>query len=148
VFYWHDSPRWVVLYFSPADILEHLQRLTDESRAKDLAREQQPSRWGKLLNDLKADLPLKDNVDLFKYVLKDTDHVGIVEYVLADLMKEGKVTVDNWVYRDDKRSSNSVEGDPTTIQMVSAMGDSEEAGRTFCTMKGEELLFIWYIIYD
>jgi hypothetical protein len=147
-FYWRDDSRWIVMYFSPDDLVSYLEQEEKDARANNLEAAQYPTRLRELFNAIKADLPLEDRTDLFKYVLKNTDIHGVLQNVIADLIKEGKVTVDHRIFRGDSNDPNALD-DPTAIEMVSSLGESgEEAARYFCTVGDNPLFSIGYIIYD
>src|SRR5690349_5563014 len=99
VYYWHDSSTYALLYFRPEDLVARLEAL--------LANEQGSNRdstFGDaslapaLLDNIKVDLPLKESTDLFRYTLIDSRFDSVVNVVIADLMNEGKVMLDQWVF--------------------------------------------------
>ncbi|MDF3021375.1 MAG: hypothetical protein K0Q92_2678 [Steroidobacteraceae bacterium] len=120
-YYWHDSATYALLYFRPEDLVSRLEGL--------LAKE---SLAPALLDNMKVDLPLKESTDLFRYTLIDQRFDSLVNVVIADLMKEGRVMFDQWML--DERSR--------TIVMVSRAEAGGEASRWFCTSKDDVLFKI------
>jgi hypothetical protein len=141
VYYWHDSSTYALLYFRPEDLVARLESL--------LANEQGPNRdsiFGDaslapaLLDNIKVDLPLKESTDLFRYTLIDQRFDSVVNLVIADLMKEGKVMLDRWVL---------VELPAKSIVMVSRTdADGEEGGRWFCTASNDVLFKTGLTAFD
>jgi hypothetical protein len=135
VYYWHDSSTYALLYFRPEDLVAHLRAL--------LAKEQGSNRdssFGNatllpaLLDNIQGDLPLRESTDLFRYSMIDPRFDAVVNVVIADLMKEGKVMLDQWLL---------VEQQAKSIVMVSrADANGEEGGRWFCTAKDDVLFRI------
>jgi hypothetical protein len=120
-YYWHDSATYALLYFRPEDLVSRLETLlTEESLA--------PA----LLANMKVDLPLKESTDLFRYTLIDQRFDSLVNVVIADLMKEGRVMFDQWMLVDTSR----------TIVMVSRAEPGGEGSRWFCTSKDDVLFKI------
>lgn len=147
-FYWRDDSMWTVLYFSAEDVVSYLELEAEDARENKTATAQYPTGMRNLLDSVKADLPLDERTDLFKYVLKNPYNHGLLQNVIADLMKQGKVTVDNWIFRGDTEDPTALD-DPTAIEMVSAIGGGgEEAARYFCAAGGRDLFSIGYVIYD
>jgi hypothetical protein len=124
-YYWHDSSTYALLYFRPEDFVTRLETL--------MAAEQGDATiWPALLDNIKVDLPLKETTDLFRYTLIDQRFDSVVNAVIADLMKEGKVMLDKWIFVDDPSKS---------IVMVSRTdANGDEGGRWFCT-SGDDVLF-------
>ena len=148
-FYWRDDSMWTVMYFSVDDVVTYLEKEEQDARQNNTEAAQYPAGMRNLLKSIKADLPLDERTDLFKYVLKDTYNFGLLENLIADLLKDGNATVDEWFFRGDSSGATDGQDDPTTIQMVSSLGESgEEAARYFCTVGDKSLFSIGYIIYD
>ena len=120
-YYWHDSATYALLYFRPEDLVSRLEAL--------LAKE---SLAPALLDNIRVDLPLKESTDLFRYTLIDQRFDSLVNVVIADLMKEGRVMFDQWMLVDSSR----------TIVMVSRAEAGGEASRWFCTSKDDVLFKI------
>jgi len=141
VYYWHDSSTYALLYFRPEDLVARLESM--------LAREQDSnagSTFGDaslapaLLDNIKVDLPLETSTDLFRYSLIDQRFDSVVNLVIAELMNEGKVMLDQWVFADQPAKS---------IVMVSRMdADGEEGGRWFCTPTDDILFKIGHAAAD
>jgi hypothetical protein len=126
VYFWHDSSTYALLYFRPEDLVARLEAL--------LANQQfgENSIGPALLDNIRVDLPLKESTDLFRYTLIDQRFDSVVNSVIADLMKEGKVMLDQWIFVDDPTKA---------IVMVSRTdADGEEGTRWFCTA-GDQVLF-------
>lgn len=121
-YYWHDSATYALLYFRPEDLVARLETL--------LAKE---SLAPALLDNMKVDLPLKEPTDLFRYTLIDQRFDSLVNVVIADLMKEGRVMFDQWMFVDDPSRS---------IVMVSREDAEGEGSRWFCTSKDDVLFKI------
>lgn len=124
VYYWHDSSTYSFLYFRPEDMLARLEALLASEQGSD-----HDSRFGNatlvpaLLDNIKVDLPLKESTDLFRYSIIDQRFDAVLSVVIAELMEEGKVMLDQWVF---------VEQPEKSIVMVSRE-DGDEEGRWFCT---------------
>lgn len=141
VYFWSDSSTYALLYFRPEDLVARLESL--------LANEQGSNRdsiFGDaslapaLLDNIKVDLPLKESTDLFRYTLIDQRFDSVVNLLIADLMKEGKVMLDQWVL---------VELPARSIVMVSrGDADGEEGGRWFCTSTNDVLFKIGHATLD
>lgn len=132
VFYWHDSSTYALLYFRPEDLVARLKTLsaTEPGSNRD-------SIFGNaslvpaLLDNIQVDLPLKESTDLFRYSLIDSRFDAVVNHVLAGLMQEGKVMLDQWMHEEHPERS---------IVMVSRTGaHGEDAGRWFCTPANDVL---------
>jgi hypothetical protein len=137
VYYWHDSSTYALLYFRPEDMIARLESLAASDQG---ANRDSPfgdaSLAPALLDNIKVDLPLKESTDLFRYTLIDQRFDSVVNLVIADLMKEGKVMLDQWVF---------VEHPAKSIVMVSrANAAGEEAGRWFCTSANDVLFKVGY----
>lgn len=123
VYYWHDSATYALLYFRPEDLVARLESLrANQAGAASLA----PA----LLDNIKVDLPLKESTDLFRYTLIDQRFDTVMNLVIADLMKEGRVMLDQWVI---------VENPLKSIVMVSRGGSGGDEARWFCTAKDDVL---------
>ena len=85
-----------------------------------------------LLDNMKVDLPLKESTDLFRYTLIDQRFDALVNIVIADLLKEGRVMFDQWMLVDHSK----------TIVMVSREEAGGEGSRWFCTPKDDVLFKI------
>ena len=126
VYFWHDSSTYALLYFRPEDLVARLETLLASERFAD------DSIGPALLDNIRVDLPLKESTDLFRYTLIDQRFDSVVNSVLADLLKDGKVMLDQWIFAEDPSRS---------IVMVSRIGkDGEEGGQWFCTSR-DDLLF-------
>ena len=121
-YYWHDSATYALLYFRPEDLVSRLEGL--------LAKE---SLAPALLDNMKVDLPLKESTDLFRYTLIDQRFDALVNVVIADLLKEGRVMFDQWMLGEDPSKS---------IVMVSRAEAGGEGSRWFCTSKDDVLFKI------
>ena len=124
VYYWHDSSTYALLYFRPEDLVARLETL--------LAKEQgsnHDSTFGDaslapaLLDNIRMDLPLKESTDLFRYSLIDQRFDSVVNRVIAVLMTDGKVMLDQWVFVDHPTKS-IVMISRTDANMVPAMLDA------------------------
>lgn len=148
VFYILYPDRWVALYFRPADVLAAL----DAVIAKNQEANPAPAKSGleSFRDALAADLPLKESTDLYKYTLHDLGFRQDMEFIIADLMRDGQVVVDNWPLRTAKDAENPVNDkyDETAIVMVSKGRSFGEEWRAFCTSGGKDLLSVTYIIVD
>lgn len=141
VYYWHDSSTNALLYFRPEDLVARLEAL--------LAHEQgsnHDSAFGDaslapaLLDNIKVDLPLKQSTDLFRYSLIDPRFDSVVNLVIADLMKDGQVMLDQWIFDDHPAKQ---------IVMVSRTdADGGEGGRWFCTSANDVLFKIGHATGD
>ena len=111
-----------VLFFRPEDVLTTLaSRLGQRPRMLDL---------------LRADLPLRENTDLYKYVVNDDSALWPMEYVVATLLTSGRVSVDYWPLSDTRH-------DPMTIKVV-RWSKTHANGRKFCDEAGHE----FYVVLD
>jgi hypothetical protein len=141
VYYWHDSSTHALLYFRPEDLIARLETLLAHEQGSNRDSAFGDASLGPaLLDNIKVDLPLKESTDLFRYTLIDQRFDPVVNVVIADLLEEGKVMLDQWVLVDDPSR---------TIVMVSRTDASgEEGGRWFCTAKNDVLFRIGYAAFD
>ncbi len=93
-----------------------------------------------LLDNIRMDLPLKESTDLFRYSLIDQRFDSVVNRVIADLMTDGKVMLDQWVFVDHPTKSIVM------ISRTDANGD--EGGRWFCTSANDVLFKIGHAAGD
>jgi hypothetical protein len=140
VYYWHDSSTYALLYFRPEDLIARLEtRLANEGTSRD-ANVADTSLAPALLDNIKVDLPLKESTDLFRYTLIDPRFDSMVNLVVADLLEEGKVMLDQWIFVDQPEKS---------IVMISrADANGEEGGRWFCTPTDDVLFKIGYATFE
>jgi hypothetical protein len=140
-YYWHDSSTYALLYFRPEDLVARLETLlANESGANRDSAFGDATLAPALLDNIKVDLPLKESTDLFRYSLIDQRFDSVVNAVIADLMKDGKVMLDQWVL---------VEHPGKSIVMISrANTDGDEGGRWFCTTTDEVLFKIGHATFD
>jgi hypothetical protein len=137
VYYWHDSSTYALLYFRPEDLVARLQtRLANQQTTDAVEASLAPA----LLDNIKIDLPLKESTDLFRYTLIDPRFDSVVNLVVADLLQEGKVMLDQWVFVDHPAKS---------IVMISRTdANGEEGGRWFCTATDDVLFKIGYAAFE
>ena len=133
-FYLSPSGRHLTLYFTPDDLLARLQA--------DLAARPEPTadqlaQTTRLLHAIEADLPLKEPLDARKYAQQGGGLYWRFEYLVADLMSEGKVVVD-----EDPPGDKA---NPASIVMVSESKAGKEKARYFCSDRGKELLTVLYV---
>lgn len=95
-----------------------------------------------LLAEIKKDLPLKTDVDLFRYALVNSVPLDTIEFRVADLLREGRASV---VFVPGKGTSNyAIDG----IKIVEEVFSGEVSASMFCTPFNHELLFVRKIIVD
>lgn len=95
-----------------------------------------------LLAEIKKDLPLKADMDLFRYALVNGVPLGAIEFRIADLLKEGRASV---VFVPGKGTSNyAIE----EIKLVEEKVGKEVSASMFCTPFNYELLLVRNIIVD
>jgi hypothetical protein len=143
VYYWHDSATYALLYFRPDDLVARLETLLAtqadggrESIFGDASLALGPA----LLDNIKVDLPLRETTDLFRYTLIDQRFDTVVNLVIADLMKDGKVMLDQWVFAEHPAKS---------IVMISRRdADGGEGGRWFCTPANDVLFKTGHAAFD
>ena len=82
----------------------------------------------------KVDLPLKESTDLFRYSLIDQRFDSVVNAVIADLMDEGRVMLDQWVFADQPAKS--------IVRVSRRDAHGAEGGRWFCTPTDDSLFKI------
>ena len=141
VYYWHDSSTYALLYFRPEDLVARLESLlANESGANHDSAFGDASLAPALLDNIKVDLPLKESTDLFRYTLIDARFDPVMNAVIADLMKDGKVMLDQWVLAEHPAKS---------IVMISrTTANGEEGGRWFCTTTNHVLFKMGYAAGD
>lgn len=141
VFYWHDSSTYALLYFRPEDMVARLEALlAHESGSNRDSAFGDASLAPALLDNIKVDLPLKEATDLFRYTLIDQRFDSVVNLVIADLMKDGKVMLDQWVYADQPAKS--------MVMISRTDANGEEGGRWFCTPTNDVLFRIGHDAAD
>ena len=98
--------------------------------------------WGqadaaRLLSEIRSDLPLKTDTDLFKYAFLDRSFSSLLDRGVANLMESGKAAIVVAEYKD-------VDGYlPTEIRLVrETLSNGDLVGRSFCTQRGTELLSV------
>ncbi|HEV7608994.1 MAG TPA: hypothetical protein VGO61_16745 [Steroidobacteraceae bacterium] len=151
-FYMQLPQSWVLLYFKPEDVVAQLKQTAAQYRSKDLTAA--TSATDEYLAAISRDLPLKEDTDLFKYVLQDNHFHSRQEFLVADLLKLGQAHIDDWPYRDARHDPNDDRDDRNTLVMVSKMLSDEE-WRLFCEPLGldgnpdrtRELFSVTYVIY-
>jgi hypothetical protein len=135
VYFWHDSSTYALLYFRPEDMVARLEALlANESGSNRDSAFGDASLAPALLDNIKVDLPLKESTDLFRYTLIDQRFDPVVNAVIADLMKDGKVMLDQWVYADQPAKS--------MVMISRTDANGEEGGRWFCTPTNDVLFKI------
>jgi len=141
-FYLQNPTLHLVLFFKPEDVSEVLRkqeaRYAEENLASALAQHRE------YMQTLLGSLPLKSNKNLFEFVLAGASELR-EEVMVSDLLKEGKASIGDWSFLDDKL--NEELRDMKTITMYSK-GGSEESARWFCTPLNQKLFGFTYIIYD
>ena len=143
-FYMQLPQSWVLLYFKPEDVVAQLKKAGGTNDTTDA-----------YLTAITHDLPLKEDTDLFKYVLQNSDFHSRQEFLVSDLLKLGQAYIDDWPYRDAKHDPDDDRDDRKVLVMVSKMGLDEE-WRLFCEPLGldndprrtRELFFVTYVIVD
>lgn len=97
---------------------------------------------GRLLVELKRNSPLKENTDLFKFVLTDSRYLQRIELLLANMLEGGKATVvDVWQLSSDPNRALEA--------IILVHIDSGSAGtRRFCTPSGDLLLDVTDYVAD
>lgn len=129
VYYWHDSSTYALLYFRPEDLVTSLEKfLATETGSNHDSRFGDATLAPALLDNIKVDLPLTESTDLFRYSLIDRRFDAVMNAVIADLMKEGRFMLDQWLLDESRANS---------IVMVSR-ADGEDT-RWFCTATDEVL---------
>jgi len=144
-FYLRQPNQWVMMFFKPEDIIEQLKKDGARYRAEILTMAASGAQA--YLDAITRDLPLKEDTDLFKYVLHDRSFLTRQEVVIAELLKLGQVYVDHWPFQDAKRDPIDDADDPTTLTMVSQGTSDEEIARYFCESGGAEVFSVTYIFY-
>jgi hypothetical protein len=146
-FYLRSTQYMLVLFFKPDDVVALLQDWIAKEKAD------KPASWRSDLEDplewIRRDLPLKEDTDLFKYVLRDEGFGTRLDYLAAGLLDDGNGAVDFWpVHVAGSESSRLNDGfDPTTIKRVywSTRGGD---GHMYCKTDGFGILSIVETIND
>ncbi|HEV8443778.1 MAG TPA: hypothetical protein VGQ27_09870 [Steroidobacteraceae bacterium] len=136
-FYLREPEHNLVLFFKPRDVLTVL-----EQRAGD-------SRLANVVAEIRADLPLKEDTDLFKYDLRGEGFDGLLDFIVADLLDAGHAVVDYVPIHaagSDSSRLNDVY-DPTTIKRVHWENRGGD-GRTYCSADGFFILDVTDTIND
>jgi len=142
-FYLRLPNQWVMMFFKPEDIVEQLKK----AGARDQVEVSTPGSTQAYYDAITRDLPLKEDTDLFKYVLQDRSSLTRQEVVIAELLKLGRVYVDEWPFQDAKRDPVYDRDDPTTLTMVSQGTADFEIARYFCEPGSKELFSITYVLF-
>lgn len=117
-FYLRSTQYMLVLFFEPEDVVALLQEWIAKEHAD------KPASWRSDLEDplewIRRDIPLKEDTDLFKYVLRDEGFGARLDYLAAGLLDDGDAAVDFWpVHVAGSESSRLNDGfDPATIKRV------------------------------
>ncbi|HET7810725.1 MAG TPA: hypothetical protein VFL16_09120, partial [Steroidobacteraceae bacterium] len=85
-FYLRDTEHALVLFFKPEDLLAALEEHVN-GKNKD-------AQLAPILAAVRADLPLEDNTDLFKYEFHGEGWHGRLDNVVATLLDAGHVDID------------------------------------------------------
>lgn len=133
-FYLSPSGKHVTLWFSPQDLVTRLRADLATKPDSDAAN---PSATSRLLQAIEADLPLQAPMDAREFARQGGGLYWRFEYLVADLMAEGKVSVDEDPPGDA--------GNPANVVMVSESKGGKEQGRWFCSARGKELFAVTYL---
>jgi len=129
-FYLRDAEHSLVLFFKPQDVVAALEEHVNGAK-KD-------ARLAPILVAVRADLPLKEDTDLFKYELRGKGWQDLLDNVMATLLDAGHVDIDLHPFHiagSDSSKQHDAD-DPTSIKRVGA----SEAGRFYCVDFGRTLL--------
>ncbi len=138
-FYLRESPPERVLFFRPEDLLGLLHGWD--------ANQQQEIKV--TLDQMRADLPLKEDTDLFKYALRDARFGAAIEYLAAELLESGKAAIDFHPLHmpGNEAVQPKDKFDPSNIKRVfwkTRGGD----GRKYCDPRGYGVLSVVDTIID
>jgi hypothetical protein len=131
-FYVHHNDRDVMLLFKPDDLVAQLRAILALLRQKGQSYPAQQLEG--LLARIQSDLPLRGPTDLLTYRLWRLDWEWHIDSVLADLMKQGKVTVDQTPFRSPNDGGLNDSRDPKTIELIVQAWDHSEIARWFCAV--------------
>lgn len=132
-FYLRDTEHSLVLFFKPQDVVAALEKLANGPKPD--------TRLSQILSAVRADLPLKDNTDLFKYEFHGEGWHGLADNVVATLLDAGHVDIDlNPLHVPGSESSKPSDADdPSAIKRVRwQSGDTN--GALYCIDFGRTLL--------
>ena len=134
-FYYNDPEHRIVYFMKPEDVVDWLEHQKQEKL---------------MLQLVKADLPLKEDTDLFKYALKtDTVVPESIGWLLAGMLDSARVMVDWLPVRGTSPGANDFydRQDPLRIKRVFWTTRGAD-GRKYCKENGYEILTVVDTIYD
>jgi len=134
-FYLRMRTSLTLVYLRPDDVVNAIGKSLNAPSA------------AKLLDRVQHDLPLKEDTDFFKYVTRDKELLGQVEWVVDEVLKAGKAAIDGWPFGDGVLASNYLPKDPMEVTVISLGFPSHEDARWYCYPEHELLLEQWYVIY-
>jgi hypothetical protein len=140
-YYWRTESGYVV-FFNPADVIAKLQQSVKaaEQEGANSARIRRSS----LLEAVNNDQPLSAHTDLFKYALVPTDFASELEYLTAEILATGRVSIDPWMGFHHVAAPGL-----KSIRMVTEMSSTiGPLQRWFCTPDDREILYISYVMFD
>ena len=138
-FYLRESLPERVLFLRPEDLLGLLHGWDEKNRQEIKLT----------LDQMLADVPLKEDTDIFKYALRDARFGAAIEYLAAELLDSGKVAVDfHPLHMPGKEAVQpNDQFDPTSIKRVYWKTRGGE-GRKYCDPKGYGVLSVVDTIID
>ncbi len=140
-FYLRNTWPSLVLFFKPEDVVALFEDRIAKERADKPAM--QRSDFQDRLDWIRADLPLKEDTDLFKYALREDGFAVYLEYWVADLLDRGHAAVDfsplHIAGSESSRLNDPL--DPTTIKRVFWKNNGGD-GRKYCDPKGLGILSV------
>jgi hypothetical protein len=146
VFYLRSERKeWFLLTVRPEDLVRTLEDYGAKPDGRATGDNGGTLRY--FYEQVTRDLPLKEDTDLFKYVLRDNRLDAWFDRLTPDLMTKGLVGIDLAPYQDHNPGTNNEVLDPTTLTIVSVFDGDQERSRYFCTPDGKLLLEHWYLIY-
>lgn len=132
-FYLRDPEHSLVLFFKPQDVIAALEKHVNGPK-KD-------ARLAPILSAVRADLPLKEDTDLFKYEFRGEGWRGLIDHVVATLLDAGHADIDVHPFHipGAESSKSSDLDDPSAIKRL-PWSKGEADGRLYCIDFGRTIL--------
>jgi hypothetical protein len=124
-FYLRSPAAEVVFFFKPENMIAALETL-----------EGKPPN---VLQRIRANLPLREHTDLFKYVLADNSALAPLDFAMARLLESGRASVDFLPLHG--AGGGDLGNDPKEIKLV-YWSKKYAIGRKFCLLNGLELFSV------
>ena len=143
-FYLHGAEFVPVMFFKPEDVVERLKKNIVELRENPTVV---GAAWEKYLEQVRRDLPLREDTDLFKYSLRAPTFAANMSELVGALLESGQVILDDWPYHNTGVEDEN-DRDESKVIIMQTRGKYLEESRWFCNERGQELFSNGYTMTD